>query len=286
MNETALKERLKTIAKEKNISFNEVWKQLLLERFLARLSESKHQDNFIFKGGLLLAQYLTIGRETTDVDFLMKKIKSNAESVETAMKDIVAIDLKDGFSFLWSSLDELSQPHMEYPGYRVSVHATLGKLKDRIQIDIGVGDLVVPVEEDFRLFEYKGKPIFEGEITLMVYPVETIFAEKLETIIFKGATNSRMKDYHDVILMVREKNLLDVKKLPKVVTATFEHRTTELKLPVQFAENEVASLQKLWTAHLRGLGSFKEKLGLPSEFPEVLTEINSWLKKNDIKSKK
>lgn len=167
MNEPALKDRLKIIAQENKKSFNEVWKQLLLERFLARLSKSKYQDKFIFKGGLLLAHYLEIGRETIDVDFLMQKIKSNAASVKTAMKDIVTIDLKDGFEFQWDSMEELSQPHMEYSGFRVQVIATLGKMKDKIQIDIGVGDLVVPIKEDLQPFEYKGKPIFAGGITLM-----------------------------------------------------------------------------------------------------------------------
>ncbi len=282
MNETALKELLKSIAKEKNISFNDVWKQLLLERFLARLSQSRYQNKFIFKGGLLLAQYLVIGRQTVDVDFLMKKIKSNTESVEIVLKDIVAFDLKDGFSFAWDSIEELSQPHMEYSGFRVSVHAVLGKMKDKIQIDIGVGDLVTPVVENFQVFRYKGKPIFEGPVTLMVYPVEAIFAEKLETIISKGAANSRMKDYHDVLLMIREKNLMDVKKISKAVVATFSNRGTELKLPVQFDEVSVINMQKLWTNHLRGLKDFKEKLNLPSEFIKVLTEINIWLKNNGI----
>lgn len=219
----------------------------MLERFLARLSKSKYQDKFIFKGGLLLAHYLEIGRETMEV---------------------------------------LSQPHMEYSGFRVQVIATLGKMKDRIQIDIGVGDLVIPNKEDLPPFEYKGKPIFTGGITLMVYPVETIFAEKLETVISKGVTNSRMKDYHDLLLMIRENNLLDIKKLLKVTTVTFQHRDTELKLPVQFDDDSLTRFQKLWTNHLRGLGNFKDKLRLPNDFLELLLELNSWLKKSSIKSEK
>src|SRR4051794_21961991 len=71
MNDTALKERLRVIGKEKGITFNEAWKQLLLERFLSRLSRSENHDKFIFKGGLLLSQYISIGRETTDADFFM-----------------------------------------------------------------------------------------------------------------------------------------------------------------------------------------------------------------------
>jgi hypothetical protein len=171
MNETALKERIKAVAKEKGINFNEVWKQLLLERFLARLSRSKHHEHFIFKGG-------------------------------------------------------------------------------KIQIDTGIGDAVEPVEDLFRPFEYKGKPIFEGEITLLTYPVETIFAEKLETVVSKGALNSRMKDYHDLILMIREPELLPKPAVKRALPATFQNRGTALKLPIAFDAAQVVALQRLWSAHL------------------------------------
>ena len=90
MNEAALKERLKTIATAKETTLNKVWKQLLLERFLARLSESPYQDKFIFKGGLLLAQYIAINRETIDIDFLMTKIKSEMQNIEKLMKEVAA----------------------------------------------------------------------------------------------------------------------------------------------------------------------------------------------------
>src|SRR5579863_5563025 len=103
MNETALKERLKIIAIEKETTLNKVWKQLLLERFLARLSESPYQDKFIFKGGLLLAQYIAINRETIDIDFLMTKIKSEMGNIEKIIKAVTAINSKDGFNFSWFS---------------------------------------------------------------------------------------------------------------------------------------------------------------------------------------
>jgi len=194
MNEAALKERLKTIATEKETTFNKVWKQLLLERFLARLSDSPHQDKFIFKGGLLLAQYIAINRETIDIDFLMTKIKSEMQNIERVIKEIAAINSEDGFFFSWFSAEELNQPHMEYTGFRVTLDVQFGKMQDKIQVDIGIGDVVTPVETTFTPFEYKGKPIFAGEISLYVYPAEAIFAEKLETIISKGVINRVMSD--------------------------------------------------------------------------------------------
>lgn len=283
MNETALKERIKVIAKDKGIAFNEAWKQLLLERFLARLSRSNHQEHFIFKGGMLLAQRIEIGRETTDLDFLVTRIKSEMPSIEAAFREIIAAQVDDGFAFTWGSLTLLTQPHMDYPGFRASLSVALGKMRDKIQIDIGVGDKVEPIEERFHLVEYKGKPIFDGEIRLLAYPVETIFAEKLETIVLKGDSNSRMKDYHDLLLMIREPGLLPVAAVRRAVPATFRNRGTRLHLPIEFDEKGVALLERLWSAHVGSLGAFREKLALPEKIMDVLAEINAWLSENGIK---
>jgi len=277
MNSSALKDRLKVVATEKGMTFNEVWKQMLLERFLARLSHSDHHNKFIFKGGLLLAQYLTIGRETIDADFLMTKIKSSATAIETTIKAIAVEEMADGFVFTWAGIEELKQPHMEYPGFRVNLSVTFEKMKDKIQIDIGVGDEVKPVEETFHPFEYKGKPIFAGEISLLVYPVEAIFAEKLETIISKGEVNSRMKDYHDVILLIREPDLVNINKLKTTVKTTFENRGTTFRIPILFEAAGLTALQQLWVNHLAGIGKFKDQLNMPTQFVDVLAEINKFL---------
>ncbi len=277
MNEDALKDRLRVVAKDKAISFNEAWKQLLLERFLARLSRSIHCEKFIFKGGLLLSQLIPIGRETTDADFLMTKIKNTTSAIEEALRVVASVQISDGFNFEWSRIEVLAQPHMEYPGFQAHFNSKFGKMKDKIHVDIGVGDLVEPIKDNFHPFEYKGKPLFEGEITLLTYPIETIFAEKLETIISKGATNSRMKDYHDVILILRETGLINPKALEKTLTATFKHRQTNLQLPIKFDESGIQAMQRLWSNHLSGLGSFRQKLKLPESIEVVINEINEWM---------
>lgn len=277
MNSTALKERIRAIADGKGVTYNEVWKQIILERFLARLSKSEYQDKFIFKGGLLLAQYLNIGRETTDADFLISNIKGEAKRIESTIKQVAKVELSDGFMFSFSKISELRQPHMDYPGFRLSLNAAFEKMKDKFQIDIGVGDAVDPVENNFRPFEYKGKPMFAGEISILVYPVETIFAEKLETIISKGASNSRMKDYHDIVLMIREPDLINPKQLQTAVIATFRNRGTNFLLPIKFDDASLSSLQRLWSNHLNGLGKFKAQLQLPEKIQDVLAESNAWL---------
>lgn len=286
MNETALKERLKVVAKEKGALFNVIWKQLLLERFLARLSSSEHHDHFIFKGAMLLSQHIEIGRETSDLDFLLNRYKGEIPALETAFHEITAVSIADGFTFKLGSIEVLNQPHMDYPGFRARLAASLGKMRDSIQIDIGVGDQVQPVEDQFHPFEYKGKPIFEGEITLLTYPVATIFAEKLEAIVSKGGPNSRMKDYHDALLMLREPGLLTVATVKTSIAATFRHRNTGLSVPVRFTVEELARLEATWALHLTRISKVREKLALPEKIVDVLAEINAWLAENGIEEVK
>ncbi|MBA3603718.1 MAG: nucleotidyl transferase AbiEii/AbiGii toxin family protein [Parachlamydiaceae bacterium] len=197
MNEQALKDRLQTIAKEKNIPFNACWKQLLLERFLTRLARSSHVDKFIFKGGFLLSYMMKIGRETVGLDFLLTRMNADVKPLQEIFEEIAAIPSDDGFTFSFDNIDLLAQPHMEYPGYRTIFKAAFAKMKDKIHVDVGIGDAVEPLHRELKLFQYRGKPFFEESISLLVYPIETIFAEKLETVLSKGSRNSRMKDFHD-----------------------------------------------------------------------------------------
>lgn len=277
MNEQGLKDRLQAISKEKDIPFNECWKKLLLERFLSRLSRSTFTQQFIFKGGFLLAYIMEIGRETTDLDFLLTSINASEDKIKKDIEEIIAIESEDGFSFDYEGIELLEQPHMEYPGYRVSLKATFGRMKDKIQIDVGIGDVVMPTTRELHLFTYRGKPMFEGEISLVVYPPETIFAEKLETVLSKGAANSRMKDYHDLFLLAREPHLLNFNKLQVSLKNTFSNRDTNLEL-IDFKKDELKPLEKLWVAHLKNLSNSGQELKLPENIQDVITEINKILK--------
>ncbi|NUN04729.1 MAG: nucleotidyl transferase AbiEii/AbiGii toxin family protein [Bdellovibrio sp.] len=236
----ALKDRLKFIAKEKGLTSQEVWNQLAFERFLARLAKSKHNDKFIFKGGLLLSQYIKIGRETVDLDFLMKNLSATEDAIKIAVTEIARVDLGDFFKFDYESIEKLDQPHMEYDGFRVTLKMSFETMTDKVQVDIGVGDVVNPEEMDYQTFDYKGAALFSDAIAIQVYPLETILAEKLETILAekletiasKGAINSRMKDYHDALLIVRSGDLPEGPELKKAIELTFANRRTPLKFPL------------------------------------------------------
>jgi predicted nucleotidyltransferase component of viral defense system len=278
INEQALKDRLHTIAKEKDIQFNACWKQLLLERFLSRLARSSHSNKFIFKGGFLLAYMMKIGRETTDLDFLLTRMKAEEKEVQQILEQIISIPSEDGFAFSFDGIELLAQPHMDYPGYRVTLKTTFVKMRDKIQIDVGVGDIVEPKNLKIKLFQYRGKPFFEDSISLLVYPIETIFAEKLETVISKGAGNSRMKDYHDLFLLIRDQELSGSKKLKEATLKTFANRETTLQV-LQFDEADFKTLQPLWTAHLHALGSAAQDLNLPTEIQVIVSEINNTIRR-------
>lgn len=274
INEQALKDRLQTIAKEKEIPFNACWKQLLLERFLARLSRSSHVNKFIFKGGFLLSYMMKIGRETVDLDFLLTRMNAEVKTIQEVFEEIVSTSSDDGFTFSFESVELLYQPHMEYPGYRTTFKASFAKMKDKIHVDVGIGDIVESQNREIKLFEYRGKPFYEESISLLVYPIETIFAEKLETVLSKGSRNSRMKDFHDLLLILRDKSLQSSKKLQENVKNTFNNRRTILKL-IQFDEAGHNALQQLWTAHLHGLGDIAKELDLPESMVEVIDTINN-----------
>lgn len=276
INPQSLKDRLQAIARERNIPFNAYWKQFLLERFLARLAASAYSSKFIFKGGFLLSYLIEIGRETADLDFLLTRMKAEEKELQEAFGQIIKVHSADGFAFFFDSIELLKQPHMGYPGYRVSLNATLAHMRDKIQVDVGIGDVVDPLTLEIPLIKYKGKPFFENVISLLVYPVETIFSEKLETILSKGAGNSRMKDYHDLILLIRNEGMVDGDKLKTAVTNTFSHRGTTLK-SIQFDDAELKALQRLWAAHLRDIADYAEELNLPKEIYLVINELNRYV---------
>ena len=282
MNEQALKERIKYIATSENRKFNQVWRDLILERLLIRLAHSAYNNQFIFKGGLLLSYYIELGRETRDMDLQTTQLDMDALKMEEAFKQICQVKVSDGFVYTFSNIGELNMEHMSYPGYRVHLGLTFGKMKDRIQVDIAVGGVLEPKQESLELYQYKGKPIFEGNISLRVYPVENIFTEKLESIITRGSVNSRMKDYHDLILLSREQDIFNFKKLRKNIAESFKNKNISKLFPVKFSNNELNKLQKLWTNHRSGLQEIADHLKLPVHIKDAINEINDWLLKNKI----
>ena len=276
MNADALKTRVIDAADKLGVSFNEAFHQLVMERFLARLAASKHQSKLIFKGGFLLAHYVDLGRDTRDLDFLVKSVQAEKSVIESILLEIASVKTEDSFQFNLVSMEDLPHEHMKYGGFRANFRILLGKIRESVEIDIGVGDLVDAQENTLKLMTGKGKPIFEGEISLLVYPPETILAEKLQTLVARGEVNSRMKDYFDILTILKTISLESV-KVTDAIQVTFGHRQTDFNLlPIQFSDENVAKLQKYWSAFFRDL---RKKDGTPSQVRDVIAAINLELKK-------
>ena len=279
MSEQALKHRLKKASKILNISYNEAWHILVLERYLVRISSSIHRDKLIFKGGFLLAQYLDLGRETRDLDFLLKSISVNRDEIENIINDISATVIDDGFKFKLNSIDDLDHTHMKYPGYQLILEASFEKLKEKVSIDVGVGDVVDPVEDRVPLTRISDKGIFEDNLSILTYSPESIFAEKLETAVSRGEVNSRMKDYHDMILLIEAQGiLLSPSKTVESIKKTFRNRGTSIEsLPLIFSQTGLQQLNKYWAAHRRKLPRVS-LTKIPNSMDDVVNRINSYLK--------
>lgn len=140
----SIKERVKVIAHKQSRTFNDVWQEVVLERWLSRLAKSKYRKNFIFKGAMCLLRYIDLQRETRDLDFLIKDLQASIDDVQKYLNEVSRIDLDDGFLFDALQVTLLAHTHMQYPGYSVSAFGHLGKTKTKIFIDVGVGDSVKP----------------------------------------------------------------------------------------------------------------------------------------------
>lgn len=277
--EKSFKNRLQLVARERNITPAEVWQNLVTERFLARLCKSPYCSNFILKGGTLLARHVDIGRETRDLDFSVDNLENNINTISQAIEAIISVDLEDGFEFKNVKAESLDHLHTKYPGALIRLDACFGKTRLTLFIDLDFGDHLKAKEENFLLLANSKGPIFESAVSLKCYPMEFVFAEKLETVIYRGAENSRMKDFHDLLSMVNNKEVLSGQEAGKAIQAVFKHRRTTMSLPLKFEEPALLMLQHSWQRYRQTL---VKPDSLPKEFIEVIEVINAWLKTHAI----
>lgn len=261
--EQSVKQKLKNLSKDTKVPFNSLLDSLFLERFLVRISASSYAEQLIFKGGMCLAQIIDLGRETKDIDFLLVQMKGSLLSIQTMMDNIANVEIHDGFTFSEVTVSELSLVHKKYPGYRIAIQGHLGQIRNKVTIDIGVGDVVKSINLKVVLLG-KQSPIFERNVDLRAYPAEYIFSEKLEAIIHLDELNSRMKDFYDCYRMIQD-DALDEQKLQEALVSTFANRGTHLGSIPDLAD----ILEKRWLGFLRKNGM--ELISLD----QVITIINS-----------
>lgn len=277
--EQSIKEKIKALAKEREATFTELWRNLILERFLTRLARSPYKEKFVLKGGTLLAKYIYIGRETQDLDFFIQKLSNTEESLRTVLQTICETQTNDSFSFEVTKIRILDHSQLAYTGAEITLRALFGATKTIMRMDLGFGDRVEPIEYLMDLTATSKGPLFESRISLRCYPKEFIFAEKLETVVFRGGGNTRMKDFHDLYSLIHLGNL-DAPLIGKAVQLVFRHRKTSLKkLPIAFEKDTFGTLEKNWSAYHRKVKTKKEVLKLPESLEDVVIGLNQWLNK-------
>jgi predicted nucleotidyltransferase component of viral defense system len=198
-NAMQLKAVIKNISKDKHISAQLVMQNFMLERLLERISVSKYRQNFILKGGFLIAAMVGLDtRATMDMDATIKGWPVNEESIKNMFLDICKIDLQDDVTFEFKKIGEIREGD-DYTGYRVSLSANYPPMAVPLKLDITTGDKITP-----REIEYRFKLLLEDrEIPVLAYNLETVMAEKLETVVSRGDQNTRPRDYYDIYIIAK-----------------------------------------------------------------------------------
>lgn len=245
-----LKDLIRNLSKKKSADAQILMRNYMMERFLERISLSKYRDKFILKGGMLVAAMVGLdARSTMDLDATVKGINVNVNDVVDLIAGIVSVPIDDGVTFRVNKVSEIMD-EAEYPGIRVSMTTVFDGVVTPLKIDISTGDVITP-----REVRYSFKLMLEDRsIDIWAYNLETVLAEKLETIITRATTNTRMRDFYDIYILEQlHGNTLNAQFLHDALLATARKRETEAHLAEAkevFAEVEDSTvMQQLWTAY-------------------------------------
>ena len=188
---------------------------------MERISVSKYQQYFILKGGFLIAAMVGLDiRATMDMDATIKGFPVNEQTVWKMFEEICKIELADNVTFSFRSIGEIREG-VEYTGYRVSMSANYPPMAVPLKVDITTGDRITP-----REMEYRFKLLLEDRsISVLAYNLETIMAEKLETVITRGDQNTRPRDYYDIYMLAKlQSSNIEINTLKAALNATVEKR--------------------------------------------------------------
>ena len=268
----SVRARLLNVAKAQGVDFNQVLVRFALERILYRMTQSQHADRFLLKGALLFTLWYDMPpRATRDADLLGFGATDLASVAET-FRDIAAVAVDDGIAFDPASVTvEEIRKEAGYGGVRVIITGELAKARCKTQIDVGFGDAVTPAPVDSVY------PVLLDDLPapkLRAYPTYTVISEKLHAIALLGMTNSRLKDYFDLSVLL-ERETLDAGVLAQAIQATFERRGTSVPhaapvgLTDEFAHD--ASRQLLWLAFL------KKNALPPAPLPAIVDRLRTAL---------
>lgn len=243
----SLKAKIRNIAKSKNLPAQVILQNYMFERFLNRLSASEYKEKFVLKGGMLVAAIVGIdNRATMDLDTTLKNLPLTPEAIEKFLNEIFEIDLNDDVKFKFKGISSIREDDI-YGGYRVALDAIYETIVTPMTIDVSTGDVITP-----EAVKYDFTGIFDDELTFGVwaYNIETVLAEKIETILRRSMFNTRPRDFYDAYILITTQNF-DNATFAEALDKTIEHRGTRDQINDFDSTMEVicesTDLQRMWS---------------------------------------
>ncbi len=250
-NAMSLKAKIRNIAKKKNIPAQVILQNYMFERLLVRLSVSEYKDKFVLKGGMLVAAIVGLdNRATMDMDTTLKNLPLTPEAIRSALEQICSIPFEDGVEFEIGNISPIREDDL-YGGYRVMLNARFDTLITPLGIDVSTGDVITP-----HAVQYSFSEIFDDEKTyeLWAYNIETVLAEKVETILRRGVFNTRPRDFYDSYILASTQKF-DKILFRDALKATAAHRGTKQQIAdavsiIHSIENS-PELKTMWDKYRR-----------------------------------
>lgn len=238
-----------------------------LECFLDRLAHSEYVQNFVLKGGVLLAA-LNARRPTRDIDFAARAIDNDTDAVLRVVREIAVISLDDGIEFDGANANaETIREEDAYSGVRVTLSGTLSRATLRLHVDVNVGDPIWPEPQNITL-----PRLLDGALVVRGYPLEMVLAEKIVTAIARGTASTRWRDFVDIYMLV-QRHPIDGRRLQQSMSRVSSHRDVTLSPLRVVLEGYEEVAQARWLAWLK-----KQRLdtAIPNDFSAVLDVVESF----------
>ena len=272
-----IKGAIRNISKKTGINPNSLLQMCLFEGILEKLSKSKYSENFILKGGLLISSLIGVDmRSTMDMDTTLRGIPLNEESISNILNEILAIEIDADIEYKLIKLSPIRQEDV-YEDFCASISCIFGKINATLNIDITTGDVITPREMNYSY----SKILEEGTIPIMTYTIETILAEKFETISSRNITTTRARDFYDLYMIYSiYKDKIDKGILRKAIERTSKYRGS-FETALQYKEivelfRESETPKELWKKYTQNNPYAKDVdfLDTISVYEEIGTVLN------------
>lgn len=272
-----LKDKIKNLSHGDSTKAQILTRKYMMERFLARVAASNYRDQFILKGGMLVSAIVgEEARSTMDIDATVRSLPLSEDYIKSVIANIVSLDLSDNLSFRIEDAKSIMEEH-DYSGIRITMKVLLENLRETITVDISTGDAITPSAVRFSypmMFE-------QGDINVWSYNLETLLAEKIETILARSTANTRMRDFYDIhILWNYENDYINTNILREAFDATTQKRHTDhlindAKQILEDIENSTY-MKRMWENYRRSntyVGALEWKDAFEAVKSIVLDEI-------------